>query len=176
MKRILVIGCCGSGKSTLSAQLNKITGLPIVHLDREFWSEGWKEPDKTEFRDKIDTITQNDRWIIDGHYYSTMDSRLARADTVFHLDFSTRICLGRVIKRTFFAFGKDRPDCADGCPERVNLGFLKYVIRFRSSFRDRTLLLLEKHSHLKTHSFKSPTELAGYLASMRVTETKEADG
>ncbi len=165
MKRVLVIGCCGSGKSTLSIKLNQLTGLPLVHLDKEYWNEGWEEPPKSDFRRRVEHITQEDRWIIDGHYFSTLNIRLEKADTVFHLDYSTRTCLARVIKRTILAYGQDRTDCAKGCPERFNLDFLKYVFSYRGTFRERTISLLSNHQHIKVHHFTSPRQLTKYLNS-----------
>ena len=42
MKKVIVIGCPGSGKTTFAEKLNKITGLPLYYLDAV-----WHKPDKT---------------------------------------------------------------------------------------------------------------------------------
>jgi len=44
MERVMIIGCAGAGKSTLARKLGAITGLPVIHLDREHWRPGWVEP------------------------------------------------------------------------------------------------------------------------------------
>ncbi len=163
MKRISIIGCCGSGKSTLSRNLHRLTGLPLVHLDQEFWNSGWHPSEKDEFRKRVQSICERDEWIMDGHYFSTMDDRLSRSDTVFYLDYPTQICLVRTIKRIFQGYGKDRSDCAKGCPERFDGEFLRYVINFRKNFRDRTIELLAKHRHLKIYQFNHPRQLLNYL-------------
>jgi adenylate kinase family enzyme len=163
MKRIAIIGCCGAGKSTFAKQLQAVTSLPLVHLDREFWNAGWREPDKEEFRSRILEIYERDSWIIDGHYHSTLDARLARSQVVFHLDYSTWTCLRRTMGRTIRNLGRDRSDCAEGCPERFDFDFLRYVATFRKNYRERTVGLLQKHSHLIVHRFRHPRELAEYL-------------
>jgi adenylate kinase family enzyme len=69
MKRISVIGCCGSGKSTLSLKLHQMTGLPIIHLDKEYWHSGWRPSESEDFRKRLEPIIEKDGWIIDGHYF-----------------------------------------------------------------------------------------------------------
>lgn len=167
MKRVAVIGSPGAGKSTLSRELHEITGLPLVHLDREFWNRGWVEPDKNEFRKRILHRYQEERWIVDGHYASTMDARFARADTVFHLDYPTHICLRRLIGRMICNHGKDRPDCAGGCPERIQLEFLHYVATFRMKSHSRILETLARHPHLAIFSFGHPKKLSAHLQHMK---------
>ena len=163
MKRVSVIGCCGAGKSTLSKELQAITKLPLIHLDKEFWAAGWKPSDTDDFRSRLEAIYNGERWIIDGHYFSTMDERLSRSDTVFHLDYATPLCLFRTLKRMLSGLGKDRSDCAAGCAERFDWEFICYVASFRKSFRDRTMKLLAKHEHLQVHTFRNPRELQVYL-------------
>ena len=165
MKRISIIGCCGAGKSTLSKKLQAITNLPLIHLDREFWTAGWEPSDKEDFQSRMKSIYDRDQWIIDGHYLSTMDVRLLRSDTVFHLDFSTSLCLFRTLSRMISGLGRDRSDCAEGCPERFDWEFIRYVASFRRNFRSRTMELLAKHKHLQIHTFHNPRELQEYLSN-----------
>jgi len=163
MQRISIIGCCGAGKSTLSRKLHIATRLPLIHLDREFWSEGWIPSDKEDFQLRMKSLYEEEQWIIDGHYFSTMDLRFEKSDTVFHLDYSTPLCLFRVLKRIVLGHGRERIDCAEGCPERFDWKFIRYVASFRRNFRSRTIDLLEKHQHLQIHTFRTPRELEEYL-------------
>ena len=87
MKRILVIGCCGAGKSTFSKNLTEATGLPLYHLDRIFWSPNWVEQERSIFLQKMDAWLAQERWIIDGNYTRTLDRRISKADTIFFFDF-----------------------------------------------------------------------------------------
>lgn len=163
MKRVSVIGSPGAGKSTLARKLHELTGIPVIHLDREFWKPGWVEPDKEEFRSRIQDRYQEEEWIVDGHYASTMEARLERSDTVFHLDYPTHVCLRQLAGRMIRNYGKVRPDCPEGCPERIQFEFLRYVAGFRKNKRAEILEALKQHPHLRIHSFHHPKELDRFL-------------
>ena len=77
MKRVLVIGSSGAGKSTFSIRLSRETGLELIHLDRLFWNRGWVETPKDRWQEKVENILEGDEWIIDGNYSGTMEMRLA---------------------------------------------------------------------------------------------------
>lgn len=93
MKKIIVIGCPGAGKSTFARRLRDLTGLPLYYLDRI-----WHKADRTtvtreEFDAALEQILSGDEWIIDGNYIRTMETRLRRCDAVFFLDYPTDVCL-----------------------------------------------------------------------------------
>ena len=130
MKRILVTGCCGSGKSTFSGKLAKATGLPLIHLDKHFWKPGWRPSSTEPWREIVRNLIQSDEWIIDGNYAGTFDLRMPRATTIINFDLSMYLCLFRCMKRTFFAGSTPRSDMAEGCVERYDLNFYKHVWNF----------------------------------------------
>ena len=106
VERILVIGCPGAGKSTLSYKLHEITGLPLYHLDLI-----WHLPDRTHisqevFDERLSEILARDRWIVDGNYARTLGMRLDRCDTVLFLDYPLEVCLSGAEARV----GKKRDD------------------------------------------------------------------
>lgn len=106
MKKILVIGNSGSGKSTFARKLHRATGLPLFHLDLV-----WHLPDKTnisreEFDTRLEEILALKEWIIDGNYQRTLQRRITACDTIFLLDYPVEVCLAGVAER----IGKDRPD------------------------------------------------------------------
>ncbi len=106
MKKVIVIGCPGSGKTTFAEKLKKITGLPLYYLDAI-----WHKPDKThipreEFDEKISRIFEEPEWIIDGNYKRTIEMRMKECDTVFLFDLPTEACLQGVRDR----IGKERYD------------------------------------------------------------------
>jgi len=144
MKRIIIIGNCGSGKSTFSKKLNRHLNLELIHLDNLFWKPNWKETPKQEWKDIVQKIIQKDNWIIDGNYNSTLDIRVKRADTIIFLDIPRSICLWnasmRVIKGKYFKV--DRDDIANGCKERFNLSFYKWIWNYNKNVRQRYLNLL----------------------------------
>lgn len=131
MKRVLVIGSPGAGKSTFARALAQHSGLPLIHLDAHYHLPGWTEPDPADWDAKLDELLAGESWIIDGNYDGSMDRRLARADTAILLDFPTWLCLWRLIRRITTLHGKVRPDAPPGCPERFDLEFLVYVAMFR---------------------------------------------
>ncbi len=130
MNRILILGCCGAGKSTLTRSLAAQLNLPIIHLDQHYWQPNWQEPSKEEWGAKVNELIKQDRWIMDGNYGGTLDQRIKRADTIVYLDASTIICMYRVINRILKYRGRVRPDMPPGCAERFDLSFLHYVLVF----------------------------------------------
>jgi adenylate kinase family enzyme len=119
VKKILIIGSGGAGKSTLACELGTILGLEVIHLDAWYWNPGWVETPKAEWQNIIQDLTLRESWIMDGNYGGTLDVRLSVADTVIFLDFPRLLCLSRVIKRRFIYAGQSRPDMASDCPERL---------------------------------------------------------
>lgn len=85
-RRIVVTGLAGSGKSTLALALRARTGLPLIHLDLEFWQPRWTPPSETAWRDRQRVVLAGDEWIAEGNYHDTLDLRVGRADTVIVLD------------------------------------------------------------------------------------------
>lgn len=93
MKKIVVIGCPGAGKSTFARRLKEMTGLPLYYLDQIWHKADRTTVSKEEFDAKLREIIQQDSWIIDGNYLRTMECRLDACDTVFFLDYLLEICL-----------------------------------------------------------------------------------
>lgn len=140
--RIAIIGPSGSGKSTLARQLGDKLALQVTHLDAHFWSAGWIESDREQWRETVSALVERERWIIDGNYSSTMDIRLPRAETIIFLDLPRWLCLLRVLRRWLTYYGDTRPDLPPGCPEKVDLEFLRWVWDYPQRSRPGTLALL----------------------------------
>jgi adenylate kinase family enzyme len=169
MERVLIIGSPGSGKSTLAAEVARLTGLPLVHLDRCYWRPGWVEPDKGEWAAEVGALIERPRWVMDGNYGGTMALRLARADTVIDLDLPTWLCLARILRRTLRQFGQVRSDMPRGCPERLDWTFLAYTARFRRRSRPQTEARLAGFAgtHIR---LRSPKEVRQFLDRLRGSE------
>lgn len=142
MKRVLILGNAGSGKSTLARRIGASAGLPVIHLDQEYWQPGWQTPEPDVFAARVAELAARPRWVMDGNYGSTLAPRLARADTVIFLDAPTWTCLRRVLRRHVRGWGRVRADMAPGCPERLDWAFLAYVWRFRRERQDGLLKTL----------------------------------
>jgi adenylate kinase family enzyme len=142
MKRILVIGMPGGGKSTLAKTLHEQLGLPLYHLDRLFWMPSWKERPDDEWEEIQTDLISRKKWIIDGSYARTLPLRLTKADTVIHIDLSRPVCLWRVTKRILRSYGKVRSDMAEGCPEHWDWSFYKWIWNYPRRHRLQILDLL----------------------------------
>lgn len=125
MKRVLVIGGNGSGKSTFSRKLGKKTGLPVVHLDKIFWRGNWEYIAREEFDLLLSAELNKEKWIIDGNFERTLEERIKFCDTVFYFDFSTAKCLFGVTERVLKNYGKTRPDMGGNCSENLTLNFIR---------------------------------------------------
>ena len=151
MKKVLVIGSSGAGKSTFSRRLHSATGLKLIHLDKLYWQPNWVEPtDKTEWRKNLAEVLKDDSWIIDGNYSSTLAMRLAACDTAILLDLPNYICAWRVFKRTVFYRKRKRPDMAEGCRERFDWEFLKWTWNYSKRSKPRVEELLKRFENEKT--------------------------
>lgn len=144
MKKVIVIGGNGSGKSTFSKQLATITNLPLVHLDRLLWYGNWQTRAREEFDSLLQAELEKDQWIIDGNYNRTIPLRLSRCDTVFYFDFSTLRCLCGVTWRVLTNLGRVRDDMGGNCRERFSLSFYKSILGFNKAHRKRYYALLEE--------------------------------
>ena len=139
MKRIMIVGNGGAGKSTLAQKIGQVLTLPVHHLDSLFWQPGWVETEREVFIQKQQQILSNDRWVVDGNYSGTMDVRIASADTVILLDYSRWVCLWGVISRRIKYRNSTRPDVGEGCPERLDWAFLKWVFTYPEKGKARAL-------------------------------------
>ena len=124
-KRILIIGPSGAGKSTLARMIGERLGLPVVHLDTFHWKPGWVQSELPAFRERVAKAAGGDAWVIDGNYSNSLDLRLPRAEAVIWLDFPRRIYFPRAVWRAIKYFGRSREDIGPGCPERIDVPFLK---------------------------------------------------
>ena len=166
MERVLIIGCGGSGKSTLARALGEITGLPVVHLDKLFWKPGWVESSPEEMDQKIRDALAQPRWIMDGNFNRTIPWRLQRCDSVIYLDFSRLACLLGVAKRILTTRGTVRPDMGEGCPERFDLDFLKWVWNFNKNKRQRYYEMLNALENKQVYILKSRREVKAFLSKV----------
>lgn len=166
MERIIIIGCGGAGKSTLARQLGEKLDIPVVHLDRLFWKPGWVEETQEEFDRKLAAELEKTQWIMDGNFNRTMPQRVAKCDTIIYLDFSRFACLWGVVKRVLTTYGQVRPDMGDGCPERIDFDFLKWVWNYNKNKRERNYKLLNEAEHAQTIVLKNRRAVKRFLAQI----------
>ena len=162
MKRVLIIGCPGSGKSTFARELHRITLLPLYHLDMMYWNADRTTVPKELFLDRLARALDMNVWIIDGNYSSTMEHRMQMADTVFFLDLPTDVSLAGIEARK----GTPRPDMPWVENSESDEDFLTFIKDYNSASRPRVLELLERYAHLEVVVFRSHAEIDAYLCTL----------
>ncbi len=168
-----MVGPSGAGKTTFSKQLGRSTGLPVVHLDRHHWKPGWIEPPGDEWAAVQSELLAGERWIADGNYGGTFDLRFARADTVIVFAPPRLRCVAGVLRRWAGNLGRDVQ--AEGCPEHVDLGFLRWIWRFPRDSRPRLDAALERHrDHLRVVELRSRREAEAFLGAVAAPREAQA--
>ncbi len=158
MKRILVLGSGGAGKSTLAQALGAQLGLPVIHLDAHYWQADWGAPPSDAWEQTVRELVQRETWVMDGNFSGTLDLRLKAADAVIFLDLPRLLCLWRIARRFWRYRGQTRPDMASGCEEKMDWEFVKWVWDYPKRSRPIVLQALRRNAkkreiiHLHTAS------------------------
>ena len=150
MKKVIVIGCPGSGKSTVSRALHNKTGIPLYHLDMMYWNADKTTVEKSVFLERLSDVLEKDEWIIDGNYSSTMELRMAACDTVIFLDYPLDICLDGIRERR----GKPRSDMP-WIETEEDAEFIEFIKNYNEQQKPKVLELLQKYSDKNIIIFKS---------------------
>jgi energy-coupling factor transporter ATP-binding protein EcfA2 len=138
--RVLIVGCSGAGKSTLARRLGGVTDHKVVHLDQLFWNPGWRM-DRAAYDLRLGEELAGENWILDGNYDSSLARRLERATDVLVLE---------------------------GCPERLDWEFVKWIWNFRRDTWPATEALLAEGERrgVRLHRFRKPRELERFLREL----------
>ena len=158
MKKVIVIGCPGSGKSTVSRTLHNKTGIPLYHLDMMYWNTDKTTVEKSVFLERLSAVLEKDEWIIDGNYGSTMELRMVACDTVIFLDYPLEICLDSIKERS----GKPRSDMP-WIETEEDAEFIEFIKNYEEQQKPKVLELLKKHSDKNIIIFKSREEADAFL-------------
>lgn len=166
MRRIVIIGNSGGGKSTLARRLGEKLGVPVIHLDVLFWKPGWVKSDDSEFETRVRHALEADAWVCDGNFTGSQPLRMARADTVVWIDQPPLLCLWRAIRRVVIYRREPRPDMAEGCREHLDLAFYAFILTFNRKVRPRIEAAIAKHAgHARVVRLRSDREIARFLAA-----------
>lgn len=159
MKRIIVIGCPGSGKTTLAIKLGEKTGLPLYHLDAIWHRADRTNISRADFDARLAEILSRDEWIIDGNYSRTLELRLLACDTVILFDLPLEVCLDGVISR----IGKKRCDMP-WIETELDPEFRAQIEQFRDKELPSVYELIERHGEGKSIViFKSRAEADEFI-------------
>ncbi len=169
MRKVLVIGSAGSGKTVLAIKLGAVTGLPVIHLDALHWKPGWIGMPHDAWGRIVAEAVQRDCWIMDGNYGGTMNERLEACDTVVFLAFPRLLCVYRVFKRYVMYRGKTRPDLHPGCPEMLpDREFLSWIWTYPKERMPKILQRLKSYEGAKeVVILRSPRAVEDFLSDIR---------
>ncbi len=142
----MIIGLNGSGKSTFANKLGKMLNREVIHLDSVFYKSGWQlaHTNRDEWKQKVRELASKQKWIIDGHYHSTLNLRMPAADTIIFFNFNKLVCLLRVCKR---ARNKAQPfDKPEGNFNRLSWNLIKKLVIFP---KKKILNMLDQYKNTK---------------------------
>ncbi len=145
-ERLMVIGPSGSGKSTLTRELQPLLKMPVIHLDQWYWKEGWEPSTREQWAQCLESLMEeHPSWMMDGNFSSSFSQRMPMAQVIVFLDYSKWLYRYRVLKRLWTYHGIVRPDLGEGCPERFNWEFLRWVWGFDKHDRPKLTQALERY-------------------------------
>ncbi|MBY5034876.1 adenylate kinase [Streptococcus gallolyticus] len=162
MKRVIVIGCPGSGKSTFSRKLAAVTKLPLFHLDMLNWNANKTTVSSDLFFERQESVLKQEEWIIDGNYGSTLEMRFAACDTIIFLDYPVVVCLAGIRDRV----GQARPDMP-WIEEELDQDLLAFVRDFPKNSRPQIMTLLSSHADKDMYQFTNREEAIQFLEQIK---------
>lgn len=159
MKKIIVLGCSGSGKSTFAIKLHEKLGLPLYHLDNIWWKADRTHISREEFDEKLDGLTKLDSWIIDGDYSRTYEKRIVACDTIFFLDYSEDVCMDGIAGRV----GQKRPDMP-WTEDELDPELIELVRNYGKENRLKLLELFARYPEKTVIAFKTREEAVKWIS------------
>ena len=163
MKKVIVIGCPGSGKSTVSRALHNKTGIPLYHLDMMYWNADKTTVEKSVFLERLSAVLEKDAWIIDGNYGSTMELRMAACDTVIFLDYPLEVCLDGIKERR----GKPRSDMP-WIETEEDAEFVEFIKNYNEQQKPKVIELLEKYGDKNIVILRSREQADAFLNGEKI--------
>jgi adenylate kinase family enzyme len=158
MKKVLVIGCPGAGKSVFSRRLSRITGIPVCHMDVLYHNPDATHVENDEMDRRISKAMEPESWILDGNYARTISWRLKEADTVYYLDLPVEVCLQSIQDR----IGLPRDDLP-WQEDSLDPEFYEYVKQFPQNQKLKVDAALEQCDNREIIRFTSREEVNEYL-------------
>ena len=167
MNRVIIIGCPGSGKTTLAKVLADKTGLPLVHLDKIYWQGDWQCIKGEDFDRILAEELKKPQWIIDGNYNRTIPQRLQHCDTVIYLDYPTIVSFGGALKRVISNYGRVRDDMGGNCKEKFDPSFFWFITTFNIKNRKKYHRILRDCGEKNIVILKSRQDADKFIANIK---------
>jgi adenylate kinase family enzyme len=174
VKRVVVVGTCGAGKSTLSRALAARLSVPYVELDALHHGPSWVP--RHAFATDVDAATQAPCWVVDGNYGAVRDLLWSRADTIVWLDLPLWLVEWRVVRRSL-ARWINKTELWNGNREPGPLAWVdpehpvrwawkkhrEYHVRYAERFADPAW------SHAARVRLRTPTQVRAFLECRRTS-------
>lgn len=160
MKKIIIVGSCGAGKTTIAKQISEKFNLPLINLDQLYWRPGWMRTPREEWREKVAELVKKEKWVMEGNYQNTFDIRFPACDTVVILDVNRFVCFWRIWKRRFL---RNRIDKLNMCDEKVNLELMMWVLWDYPGRGKRTIKRFLSEYNIKLIVIKTNKDIFDFL-------------
>lgn len=167
IKKIMIFGKPGSGKSTFAVRLAQKLNLPVYHLDKYFFMADWTERDADDFLNIQRSFVAKDAWIIEGNALASLDVRFEKADLVLYFDFPYRVCISRIVRRHFGGRDQQVDDQAEGRPRKFPWKLFRYLLTFRRRARKQLVLLQDMWPQVPLKTVTHDREAEEVLAWLR---------
>jgi len=170
MRRILIAGVSGAGKTTLARRVSERTGIPHTEIDALRHGPGWVPRDT--FDADVESFTRADRWITEWQYRELRPLLAERADTLVWLDLPTAVTMARVIRRTLRRRMR-REALWNGNIEGPLWTFftqrdhiIRWAWRTRNSWRGHVAEAAAAHPELRIIRLRSRADVTSWLDSL----------
>lgn len=174
-KRIVVIGTTSSGKSTIAERIAKRLNLDFIELDALHWETNWQGAPLEVFRERVETATRSERWIVAGNYHVVRDLIWPKAEVIIWLDYSLRRIFWQLTRRTFKRWWYQE-ELWNGNRERLLLHFKIWSQEslfhwlFKTYWRRKRetpeLLAMPEHKHLELIRLKHPKQAEEWIKTI----------
>lgn len=182
LKKVIVVGSPGSGKSFFSNKLSKVSGVKVYHLDDLFWEKDWKSKSPDDWMKIQEKLVAKDRFIIDGNYSATLEFRIKHAETIIYMDKGLVTCLFGFTKRTVKnLIGRD-VDLPRNIKQQKNykvtdsgfFSFCRYIVKFHLVQKKEINLILAKYKSSKEIIvLRNQQESFGFLKAVLTHKRKD---
>jgi Adenylate kinase and related kinases len=164
--KIIILGCPGAGKSTLTRRINEFFHYPVMHLDKVYHTKGKDHITREELILKVKEFANKyDDWIIDGNYISTIEMRVKLADTIILLNIPSDTCLINVYSRAEESFKerRNRDDMAEDFDETITDEFINFIKNFQNDTMPKIKNILNNFLDKKVYVISNYIELEEFL-------------
>lgn len=166
LKKIMIFGIPGSGKSTFALKLGRLLNLPLFHLDKYFFVSDWQQREYQDFLEIQKGLVDQDFWIIDGNASRSFEMRFSKADTIIYFRFNRILCLWRIFER-FIHKDPHISDRAEGCTENIPFRLIKYLWTFPQRVKQSIEELRLKYPQATFYEFHNDKEAQYFLNNLK---------